>query len=106
MPTSVNHCSCIVDALLCAPGTIHELQTCLVDGRLQRVYKNLWPSLRDFWLWAAQEYSAATYIVFERQRLTFHEVFQDSVRAASVYREIYGIKKGISSHWEWIQTRL
>jgi hypothetical protein len=34
------------DNLLCAPGQLHELETRFVDGRLQRVYKNLWPTLR------------------------------------------------------------
>lgn len=65
-----------------------------MDGILQRVFKNLWPSLRAFWLWASQEHSNATYIVFEKQRLTFHDVLQRSVRAASVYRDVYNIKKG------------
>ena len=77
------------------------MENCLVDGRLQRVYKNLWPSLRDFWLWASQEYSDATYVVFEQQRFTFGEVYQRSVQAAGMYRAIYGIKKGWSTVSCW-----
>jgi hypothetical protein len=77
------------------------MENCLVDGRLQRVYKNLWPSLRDFWLWASQAYSDATYVVFEQQRFTFGEVFQRSVQAAGMYRAIYGIQKGWSSVSFW-----
>jgi hypothetical protein len=84
------------DKLLCAPGALHELETCLIDGRLQRVYKNLWPSLREFWLWASQQYSDATYVVFEQQRLTFRDMFQRSVQAAGMYCAIYGIQKGWS----------
>ena len=83
-----------VDEILCAPGALHELETRLIDGRLQRVYKNLWPSLREFWLWASKEHSNATYVVFEQQRHTFRDVFQRSVRAAGMYRAIYGIQKG------------
>jgi len=96
------------DELLCAPGALHELETCLVDGRLQRVYKNLWPSLREFWLWASQQHPGATYVVFEQQRCTFRDVFRRSVRAASMYRAVYGIQKGwppvsvSPSHWVFI----
>jgi hypothetical protein len=56
-----------------APGMPHELETCLVDGRIYRVYKNLWPSMREFWLSAVDKYSDKTYIVFEDQRLTYRE---------------------------------
>lgn len=82
------------DELLCAPGALHELETCLIDGRIQRVYKNLWPSIREFWIWSSQQYSEATYVVFEQQRLSFRDVFQRSVQAAGMYRAIYGIQKG------------
>ncbi|KAL0955924.1 hypothetical protein HGRIS_002116 [Hohenbuehelia grisea] len=82
------------DAVLCAPGNPHEIETSLVGGRLYRVYKHLWPSLRDFWLWAASEYSNRTYIVFQDQRLTYRDVFDRSVKAASLFRTYYGIQKG------------
>ena len=89
------------DKLLCAPGALHELETCLIDGRLQRVYKNLWPSLREFWLWASQQYPDATYVVFEQQQYTFREVFQRSVQAARMYRAIYGIHQGWPPVFLW-----
>ncbi|TFK43550.1 hypothetical protein BDQ12DRAFT_184901 [Crucibulum laeve] len=82
------------DAILLAPGTMHEMQTCLIDGRLQRVYKKLWPSLRVFWLWAANEHSNATYLVFGDQRYTFKEVFNRSVKAAAVLQDVYHVQKG------------
>lgn len=64
----------LAHAILCAPGApsqliaawslmpkytgaLHELETRLIDGRVQRVYKNLWPSARFFWLWASDLYS-------------------------------------------------
>ncbi|KAJ3515337.1 hypothetical protein NLJ89_g1824 [Agrocybe chaxingu] len=83
-----------VDAILCAPGTMHETQTVLVGNLVQRVYKNLWPSLRVFWLWAAKEHKDAVYAVFENQRLTFAEAFQRSLRAAAIYHDVYGVRKG------------
>ncbi|KAF8897515.1 hypothetical protein BD779DRAFT_1608102 [Infundibulicybe gibba] len=82
------------DAILCAPGSLHEIQTCVIDGRVQRVYKHLWPSLRHFWLWASQEHAASTYVVFENQRLTYRQVFERSLVAATIYRNVFGIRKG------------
>ncbi|KAF9476463.1 acetyl-CoA synthetase-like protein [Pholiota conissans] len=82
------------NALLCAPGQMHDLETQLVDGQLQRVYKNLWPSLRVFWLWAAQQHKDAVYAVFEDQRHTFSQILERSLKAAAVYHDVYGVRKG------------
>ncbi|KAJ7498943.1 hypothetical protein FB451DRAFT_1203575 [Mycena latifolia] len=81
-------------AILCAPGAPHELETCLIDGRIQRVYKNLWPSVRSFWLWASNLYADRTYVVFEKQRYTYKEVFARSLKVAAIYGDVYGVKKG------------
>ncbi|CAL1700983.1 unnamed protein product [Somion occarium] len=82
------------DAILCAPGMPHELETRLVDGRIQRVYKNLWPSLRAFWLHSAEQYAAQTYIVYENERVTYRSLLEQSLLAASVYKDVYNIRKG------------
>ncbi|KAJ3516840.1 hypothetical protein NLJ89_g878 [Agrocybe chaxingu] len=82
------------EALLTAPGSIHETQTTLVDGRLHRVYKNLWPSLREFWLAAVAQYSPDTYIVYEDGRLTYLQVHARAVKVAALLRNTYGVKKG------------
>ncbi|KAF9495672.1 acetyl-CoA synthetase-like protein [Pleurotus eryngii] len=82
------------EEILVAPGSLHELQTSLIDGRLYRVYKNLWPSLREFWLWASNEHADKTYVVFESQRYTYREIFQRSLKAASIYQDVYSIRKG------------
>ncbi|PPQ98616.1 hypothetical protein CVT24_003949 [Panaeolus cyanescens] len=83
-----------VDALLTAPGTLHELETILLDGRIQRVYKNLWPSLRLFWLAAVERYSNDTYIVYESQRLSYTQVHHRAVRLAGLFRDVYNITQG------------
>ncbi|THH19787.1 hypothetical protein EW146_g1465 [Bondarzewia mesenterica] len=83
-----------VNQILCAPGQLHEVETRLVDGRVQRVYKNLWPSLRHFWLWATQEYRDKTYIVFENYRIPYGEALERSAKAAAVFRYVYGVNKG------------
>ncbi|KAJ7703176.1 hypothetical protein B0H17DRAFT_92476 [Mycena rosella] len=99
------------DKIMCASGMPHEIETCLVDGRVQRVYKNLWPSLRDFWLACASKNSNKTYIVFEDERLTYGQgaisrnrnlyhaylpsaVHDKATEAAAIFHNIYGIKKG------------
>lgn len=87
----------LADAILCAAGSIHEVETTLVDGRLQRVYKNLWPSLRAFWLAAVDQYSHKTYIVFENQRLSYQEVHDRAIKAAAVFRNVYDVKKGLAA---------
>ena len=70
------------------------METCLIDGKVQRVYKNLWPSLRSFWTWAASEYEHSTYIVYEDERLTYGDVYDRSLRAAALFVSRYHIRKG------------
>ncbi|KAJ7228678.1 hypothetical protein GGX14DRAFT_414247 [Mycena pura] len=82
------------EAILCAPGMPNELETRLIDGQIQRVYKNLWPSVCVFWLWASDLYAESTYCVFENQRYTYKEIFDRSLTAAAIYNDIYAVKKG------------
>ncbi|KAJ6586943.1 hypothetical protein DFH09DRAFT_1142040 [Mycena vulgaris] len=82
------------DAIMCGPGMPHEMETCLVDGRIYRVYKNLWPTMRDFWLASVSKYSDKTYIVFEDERLTYGQVHDRAIEAAAIFRDLYNIKKG------------
>lgn len=82
------------DAILCAPGAIHEVEIRLISGRLLRVYKNLWPTLRDFWLAAVQQYSQKTYIVFEEQRFTYQDVHDQATKLACIFKHKYNIHKG------------
>ncbi|KAF8070124.1 hypothetical protein FPV67DRAFT_1003106 [Lyophyllum atratum] len=82
------------EAILCAPGHIHEVETILLNGRSQRVYKHLWPSVRAFWISAVEKHSGKTCIVFENQRYTYNEVHQRAIKVAAVFRHVYGINKG------------
>ncbi|KAJ6539309.1 hypothetical protein B0H19DRAFT_1178324 [Mycena capillaripes] len=86
-----------VEAILCAPGSPNELETRLIDGRIQRVYKNQWPSARIFWLWATDLYANKPYIVYENQRYTYKEVLDRSVKAAAIFSDVYGDRVGICS---------
>ncbi|KAG6874481.1 hypothetical protein C0995_010391 [Termitomyces sp. Mi166 len=82
------------EAILCASGRIHEVETILLDGRPQRIYKNLWPSVRSLWLSSVQKYRHKTYIVFGDQRYTYNEVHQRAIKVAALFRRVYGISKG------------
>ncbi|KAG6896016.1 hypothetical protein C0992_010885 [Termitomyces sp. T32_za158] len=82
------------DAIITAPGSLLELETRYIDGRLQRVYKRLYPSLRTFWLLVAAEHADLTYVVLENQRISYKQAFEQSLRAAGVLRSVYGVKKG------------
>ncbi|TFK28758.1 long-chain-fatty-acid-CoA ligase [Coprinopsis marcescibilis] len=83
-----------VGALLVAPGAPLEVQTRLIDGRLQRVYVNQWPSLRAFWLSSAPKHKDSVYLVYQNQRYTFSEVHVRATKAASLLRHVYGVRKG------------
>ncbi|KAJ7700065.1 hypothetical protein B0H17DRAFT_926014, partial [Mycena rosella] len=75
-------------------GNLHELETRLIDGRIQRAYKNQWPSVRVFWLWASDLYADRTYLVFENQRYTYKEAFARSLKTAAIFGELYSVEKG------------
>ncbi|KAF9520337.1 hypothetical protein BS47DRAFT_1335956 [Hydnum rufescens UP504] len=82
------------DAILTAPGAPFELQHVVIRGVVQRVYKNAPDSLRTLFLGSAQEFSARDYIVFESERYTFGKAFARASRLASIFRQVYGIRKG------------
>ena len=82
------------DAIITAPGASHELEHVVIDGRIQRVYKNLWPSMGVFFQYAVSQFDTRTYLVYEDERITYGEVYQRAARAASVYRTVYGVKRG------------
>ncbi|KAK0442019.1 uncharacterized protein EV420DRAFT_1083060 [Desarmillaria tabescens] len=77
-----------------APGSLLEVETRVVEDRLLRVFKNLWPSVRALWLHATKEHADKIYAVYENQRYTFREMFEMTVRCAAVFREVYGVAKG------------
>lgn len=82
------------DKILTAPGSLLEVETRVVEDRLLRVFKNLWPSARALWLHATKQHADKIYVVYENQRYTFREMFEKSVQCAAVFREVYGVTKG------------
>ncbi|KAK0196386.1 hypothetical protein F5146DRAFT_919185, partial [Armillaria mellea] len=79
------------DKILTAPGSLLEVETRVVEDRLLRVFKNLWPSARALWLHATKQHADKIYVVYENQRYTFREMFEKSVHCAAVFREVYAL---------------
>ncbi|KDQ17938.1 hypothetical protein BOTBODRAFT_29253 [Botryobasidium botryosum FD-172 SS1] len=96
------------NAILTGPGTPFEIETALVGDRVQRVFKHAPPSMRALWLNSISMYGSKTYIQFESERLSFSDVHSRACRAASVFREVYGVRKGdrvaivMRNYPEWI----
>ncbi|KIY72274.1 long-chain-fatty-acid-CoA ligase [Cylindrobasidium torrendii FP15055 ss-10] len=80
--------------IVCAPGTLLEIEKRLIDGRVVKVWKNAWPSMRAFWVWARSEHKDKTAIVFEDTHYTYVSAFLASMKCASILREKYQVKKG------------
>ncbi|KAI3605858.1 long-chain-fatty-acid--ligase [Moniliophthora roreri] len=83
-----------LEKLLCAPGTLLEMEQRLIAGQVQRVYKNLWPSVRLFFLSVTALHADKINVVFENERLTFQEMNERATRAAAILRDVYGVLKG------------
>ncbi|KAF5370092.1 hypothetical protein D9758_001064 [Tetrapyrgos nigripes] len=84
------------DKILSGPGSIFEVETLLIDGRVQRAYKNLWPSMRAFLLWSCNEFNDKVFIVSEEQQYTYRELLERSAKTASIFRNHCGVEKGDS----------
>ncbi|PBK66548.1 acetyl-CoA synthetase-like protein [Armillaria solidipes] len=82
------------DAILTAPGSLLEIETRVVDGRVLKVWKNLWPSVRAFFLHSSKEHTHKTCVIYEQERYTFQEMLEMAVKCAAIFRDVYGITKG------------
>lgn len=82
----------------------HEIETKSIHGQTYRVYKNIHPTLRDFWSWACDQYSSQDLVAYdkhfqspakiERTRITFKQAFDKSLKVAALWRNVYAVKKG------------
>ncbi|KAG8905781.1 hypothetical protein FRB99_008260 [Tulasnella sp. 403] len=82
------------DIMTKTPGSPFETELAYVDGRILRVYKNLPPSLRHFWLDAVGAWQDREYLYFEGERITYRQMHEWATRAASVFRTKYQVRKG------------
>ncbi|PBK98197.1 acetyl-CoA synthetase-like protein [Armillaria gallica] len=82
------------DRLLTGPGSLLEVETRIIDGRVLKVWKNLWPSLRHLFLQSTKEHADKIYVVYEKERHTFREMLEQSRKCAAMLRDLYGVEKG------------
>lgn len=47
-----------------------------------------------FWLFVEQQHADKDYVILDGQRLTFRQLGQRAAKAASVFEDVYGVKKG------------
>jgi len=69
----------------------------LIEGRVVRAYKHLWPSMRSFFLWACREFQDKVYVVSEDKQYTYRETRERAAKTASIFMNVYGVKKGLQS---------
>jgi long-chain acyl-CoA synthetase len=92
-------------ATLTAPGQLYELAPCEIDGRPFKVFVNAPPTLRDLY---ADNATDATFIVYEQERLSFLDAWNDAARIAHVLVHDFGVVKGdrvaisMRNYPEWI----
>lgn len=82
------------DRILMAPGSLLEVETRVVGDRVSKVWKNLWPSIRVFFLQSTKEHANKTYVVFEKECYTFKEILDTTVKCAAIFRDVYKIQRG------------
>ncbi|KAK0452898.1 uncharacterized protein EV420DRAFT_629950 [Desarmillaria tabescens] len=82
------------DRILTGPGSLLEIETRVINGRVLKVWKNLWPSLRHLFLYSTKKHADKVYIVYEKERHTYQEILEKAVKCSAILRDVYGIKKG------------
>ncbi|KII86225.1 hypothetical protein PLICRDRAFT_43796 [Plicaturopsis crispa FD-325 SS-3] len=98
------------DALLTAPGMLHEVEQAVVDGQVVKVYKNIETSLREFWLSRVERFRDREYLIFEDERITFGQTHERVSDVANTLREVYNVHKGdrvaiaMRNFPEWVIT--
>ncbi len=94
-------------AALTAPGQPYEIEDVEVYGRTCRAFRKAPPTLRH--LFDAGR-SDLTFIVFEDERITFDDAWQQASRIGKLLAEEYGVEKGdrvaisMRNYPEWITT--
>jgi long-chain acyl-CoA synthetase len=78
-------------AALTAPGMPHELETLVIGGRSQKVFKHAPPTLRAYFEATASE---LPFLAYEDERWTFQEAWRQAARIGHVLVHDCGVRKG------------
>ena len=82
-----------VEARLCAPGELFEMETALIRGVATRVWKNQPPTLAVGARLTREAFGANTFIVYEDERVTYEAWFRAVVALARAL-QARGVTKG------------
>lgn len=58
------------------------------------MYKNIWPTLRHFFLDVVSKHSTKELVVFEDERVTFQQCYDQALKLAAILRDQFGVFKG------------
>lgn len=83
-----------VDERLCAPGSLFELETVLVDGREVRAWKNAPSSLGAILEHSREVGRDRDFLVLAGERLSHAQHYDRSVRLAAAFVDELGVRKG------------
>lgn len=92
---------------LTAPGQAFELEQIEMYGYTCRAFKNAPATLRDLYF---ESRSDAPFFVYEDERYTYEEIYQQSCQIATLLVEDYGIRKGdrvsisMRNYPEWVMA--
>lgn len=95
-----------LDALT-APGAPYELEEVEVYGRPCRAFRNAPPTLRALFETARSD---QPFVLYEDERLTFEEAWQQAARIATLLKREYGVTKGdrvaisMRNYPEWVTS--
>lgn len=82
-----------LDQKLTAPGSPFEIESVDIRGTLTPVWKNAFPHLRAI-VEHSRQFGVKDYLVYEDQRVTYEEHYQQVVTLAHVLTDKYAIRKG------------
>ena len=94
-------------ATLTAPGQMFEVAEEEIDGVATRVWRHCPPSLRSI-LELSRGQGEATYLVYEDERMTFKQHFEEVAALATVLADRYGVRSGdrvviaMRNYPEWV----
>ena len=83
----------LLDKKLTAPGSPFEIEEVEVRGTTTAVWKNAFPHLRAI-VEHSRQFAERDYLVYEDQRLSYEQHYQQVVALAHALIEDYGITKG------------
>lgn len=82
-----------IEAQLCAPGQVFEMETVMIRGVPTRTWKNQPPSLAALARMARMAHASHTFVVYEEERVTYEAWFRATAALAAELQRL-GVRAG------------